>query len=77
MSESKRLSHHVFEPRGTRVALVGLSSLHVMTFNGFRRLGQERAFAAFRTVDEALAHLAGDGVVRPRRGAPAAGAGTS
>ena len=66
LSESKRQSHHVFEPRGTRVALIGLTSFQLMTFNGFRRLGQGRAFAAFRTEAEALAHLSGDEVVRPR-----------
>lgn len=66
LSESKRVSHHVFEPRGTRIALVGLSAFQIMTLNAFRRLGQGRAFAGFRTLDEALAYLADDVILRPR-----------
>lgn len=64
-SESKRLSRQVWEPRGTRIALIGMTSFQVMAFRGFKRLGQGRAFAAFQTLDEGLVYLAGDEILRP------------
>lgn len=66
MSESKRQTRDVFEPYRTRAALVGMTAFQLMSFNAFRRLGQGRAFAGFRTVEEGLEYLAGDHIVRPR-----------
>jgi hypothetical protein len=64
LSEAKRMAREVFDRRGTRVALLGLTGLQTMTLRGVKRLGQGRAFAAFQTMDEALAYLVGDEIRR-------------
>lgn len=53
-AESKKLARTVLDPRGVRIALVGLSPFLRLVFAGFRKLGGGRRMIACDSLEEAL-----------------------